>query len=109
MVSNTDRAAIWPHTRDIVLPRDPQDREPDKIADLLATAARPWLLVDLANLLRNADEVDVPRKMEAEVAAALHWVIGFVVRDGEGWHATYSAALDDLKARAAASQTESRT
>jgi hypothetical protein len=92
----------WPETRDIVLPRDPSGRQPDKIAFILGLAAAPWSLVALANLLRDAGEVEIPRKAEAEMAAALHWTIGLVLRGGaEDWEGDRLAAIRDLEGRAA--------
>lgn len=89
----------WPATRDIVLPRDVQERDPDPIAYLLGWAARPWVLASIAEVLRGAGEVEIPRKTEAELAAALHWLVGLAVQHGERWHEAYEDEIRALQVR----------
>jgi hypothetical protein len=96
----TAAPASWPATRDIVLPRDATGRQPDAAAFILGLAAQPWKLAAIANLLRDSGEVDVPRKVEGEMAAALHWMLGLAMREGDEWDAAYSSAVVDLKRRA---------
>lgn len=89
---------FWPDTKDIVLPRDPAGRQPDAIAYILGLAAEPWKIGALGPLLRNSGEVAVPKKAEAETAAALHWLIGLVVKHGDEWGSAYTSEIAKMKA-----------
>jgi hypothetical protein len=64
------------------------------------------VLVSIAEVLRGAGEVDIPRKAEAEYAAALHWLVGPAVRHGEGWHAAYEDEIRALQVRFASRQVD---
>lgn len=92
----------WPQTKDIVLPRDSAGRDPDPFAFVLGLPTTNFLGIHaLANLLRSSGEVDIPRKAEAETAAALHYLLGLVFKHGEAWNVAFEAARDDMKTRAA--------
>jgi hypothetical protein len=87
----------WPDTASLVMPRDPEGRAPDPVLEVLSKACEPWHLVSIARALQHAG-MPIPRKAEAEYAAALHWLLGHAMRSGPAWA---DAALADLRAMAA--------
>jgi hypothetical protein len=54
-----------------------------------------WQTTPIANALRVAG-LDVGRKAEIEQAVALHWLLGFALKDGENWQKTAAVALRKL-------------
>lgn len=90
-------AKAWPATKEIVLPRDEAGRTPDPFASVLALASAPWKINGIATLLHEAGEIDIPTRAEAEMAAALHWMLGLVFRHGEEWGAAYGAEIVRMK------------
>lgn len=54
-----------------------------------------WQTTPIANALRVAG-LDVARKAEIEQAVALHWLLGFALKDGENWQKTAAVALRKL-------------
>ena len=48
-----------------------------------------------ANALRAAGE-DIPRKVEAEQAYVLHWMIGLALEHGDGWREKASQRLEEI-------------
>lgn len=91
--------STWPATSDIVLPRDEAGRKEDPVTTMLGLAAEPWKLSAVATLLRESGEVAIPRRYEAEMAAALHWMVGLVIRHGDDWGQPYRAQVARLKAK----------
>ncbi|MBU0801382.1 MAG: hypothetical protein KKA05_10345 [Alphaproteobacteria bacterium] len=83
---------------DIVLPRNRAGARPAPIAEILAVAVRPWVLVSLARRLQSAGAA-IPEKGEAEMAGALLFLLGVVERHGEGWVDQVDAEIELLRAR----------
>ncbi len=76
------------------------DAEPDPVVDALAFACRPWLLADLAHLLRHSGEIpDLPRRAEAEYAAALWWLVGQALEHGHGWRDKVEVAVVAMRTK----------
>lgn len=98
MTETTQINISWPATRDIVLPRDEQGREPGPVAFVLGLAAQPWTLNAIAKLLRDSGEVSISTRAEAEMAAALHWLLGLVFEHGDDWSKVYADEADRMRA-----------
>jgi hypothetical protein len=54
-----------------------------------------WQTTPLANALRAAGHT-IERKCETEQAFALHWLLGFALKDGDDWQKTAAVALRQL-------------
>jgi hypothetical protein len=98
----------WPATSDIVLPRDQAGRKPDPVAFMLGLAGEPHKLSGVATLLRDSGAVDIPRRYEAEMAAALHWLVGLAIRHGDDWGDPYKAELARMRAKIAEMEKDDR-
>ena len=57
----------------------PLDEHTKRILGFMAMDCRPY-----AEMLR-ADGVDIPRKIEAEQATVLHWMLGYHLKHGANW------------------------
>lgn len=86
-----------PPLEELVMPRNEAGLTADPILDVLSAASRPWELASVAGALRQAG-VDVPRKAEAELAAALYYTLRMALEHGAEWRA---AVIADLSARIA--------
>lgn len=78
-----------------VWPRDDQDRDPDGVAYVLSLAAQPWMLMAIAHRLQEGGR-PIPKKAEAEYAAALHFLLVHVLSDPEGGLLAAKAELDGM-------------
>ena len=62
----------------------------------------------LAHAFRDAGRADIPRKVEAEQAFILHWLVTLALQHGADWRkhadATLSEVIEEAKARAAAQE-----
>lgn len=63
---------------------------PEPVADVLGMP--PFLLHTWWQWMRDAG-IDVPRKYEGEVSAALYFLLPFAIRDGERWEDTAKLEL----------------
>ncbi|MDE1007689.1 MAG: hypothetical protein OSB38_18655 [Paraburkholderia fungorum] len=80
-------------------------RDTDIAARLLPTQITPpvqdvlglmlWNTTPLAHALR-AGGFAIERKCETEQAVALHWLLGFALKDGDDWQKTAAVALRQL-------------
>lgn len=68
----------------------------DPVAEVLALAAQPWMLARIARVLQK-DGRPIPMKAEAEMAAALHFLLVHVLIAGD---AGMDNALAELQALA---------
>lgn len=87
----------------------------DAVAPMLTEAARParpelpplddtlrdilgricFTIIPLVQVLR-AGGMEIPKKAEAEQAAAIHWMLGHYFKHGDGWKAPAMAELDRI-------------
>lgn len=54
-----------------------------------------WETTPIAGALRAAGR-EIPRRVEDEQAAALHWLLGFALEHGMDWHKQAAAALHKM-------------
>lgn len=54
-----------------------------------------WECAPIAHVLRAAGH-EIKAKAEDEQAAALHWLIGFVLEHGDGWRARAAAEIEEM-------------
>lgn len=79
---------------------------PDKAtpAMLDVLGQMPWTLQPIAHALR-ADGHDIPRKTEAEQAAAQHWLMLLALEHGDGWKPRAAELLQEMVGRAKAKES----
>lgn len=99
------KPVTWPPLEDLVMPRGDaamlrREELPavDPVLDALSFAARPWDLRMVWHALRETGSA-IPNRIEAEMAAALHFLVGHALRSGADWRA---AAIADLDGRSEA-------
>lgn len=78
-----------------ILPRDPESRPADPIAQVLELCATPWILADIWGAMRSAG-VTVHHKMESETAAALHFLTCVVLEHPKDWRTRATAKLKEM-------------
>lgn len=82
------------------------DKPADPVMQALAFAAEPWALTSVFRLLRDAGGMTIPRKAEAEMAVALHWLVSLALAHGEGWRDEANRRLAELASKLPARPTE---
>lgn len=85
---------------DLIYPRDAQGRAPTPVLDVLAMAGgEPWTLAHVWGALRECG-VPIPKKAEAEYAAALHFLLVHALKHGAEWRPQAIETLRAMKAGA---------
>ncbi len=84
-----------------VWPRDEQHRDPDPVAHTLSLASQPWTLMAIAHRLQAAGH-PIPKRAEAEYAAALHFLLTHVLKDPQTGLQAAAAELGDDPCKAGA-------
>lgn len=96
-----DRASLsreregWRDIEFLSMPRNEAGAPVDPVLDVLSFAAKPWVLQSIAMSLRGGG-LNIPTRAEAEMAAALHFLISHAMKSGALW---WESARVDLNAR----------
>lgn len=93
-----DLESLWPDTGTLVMPRNHQDADADPVLDVLAEAIKPWGMGAVFNNLRLGG-MEIPSRAEAEMAVALHYMLGFALRHGPLWRREIVKDLRERQAR----------
>ncbi len=88
----------WPDTGTLVMPRNDEGLPVDPVLEVLSEIAKPYGLAPVYANLRLGG-MNIPHKAEAEIAAAIHYMMGFALRDGADWRRTMVADLRIHRAR----------
>lgn len=86
----------WPDTASLTMPRQDDGSTPAPVLDAMSLICQPWVLQNLAHVLR-ARGMPIPRRAEAEMAVATHWLIGFALRSGADWREAADRAIRRLE------------
>lgn len=81
----------WPDFRTDPLPRNLEDVPSHPVLWMLGLASAPWQLQSLATLMRQAGVARIPRRAEAEYAAALAYLVGLALEHGDDWSTHFDA------------------
>ena len=83
-------------TEPLTFPAELGDPLTSPIAQVLAEAYEPWNLAAIGRAFRD-NGIDLPRRVEAECAYVLHWLLKVALEHGPDWRERAQAQIDALK------------